>query len=160
MSDPHPTDNVSSAPRWLRLFAVAAGAVVLGSLASTTAMLLAGWRYAPERQFSVAVYLEPDAGTDQREAVQDALGGLPEGTGVRLETREEAYARFRERVANDPDQLAGVDAGSMPESLHLITNGRSFDCDPIPGIRKLSGVDRVRVVMKPLAGRWGAEVAC
>ncbi|SDT73107.1 cell division transport system permease protein [Actinoplanes derwentensis] len=146
--------------RWLRLFGVAAGALVLGSVASTTAMLIAGWRYAPEREFTVAVYLEPDAGTDQRDAVRGALARLPARDGVRLETREEAYAKFREKVSNDPEQLAGVMPEMLPESLYLIAPGRSFDCGPIPGIRDLSGVDRVRVVMKPQAGRWGAEIGC
>lgn len=158
MTDPHPTDN--GTPRWVRLFAAAAGAVVLGSVGSTTAMLLSGWRYTPEREFTVAVHLEPDTAVKQRDAVRDALARLPDGAGVRLETREEAYAKFRERVSNDPEQLAGVEPESMPESLHLVTTGRSFDCGPIPAIRDLSGVDRVRVVMRPQAGRWGAEVGC
>lgn len=133
---------------------------MLGSVGSTTAMLLSGWRYTPEREFTVAVYLEPDAAPKQRDAARDALARLPDGSGVRLETREEAYDRFRERVSNDPEQLAGVEPESMPESLHLVATGRGFDCGPIPAIRDLSGVDRVRVVMRPLAGRWGAEVGC
>lgn len=173
MTDPNPTDDVldvdSWAPetekpeaerRWLRLLAVAAGALVLGSVASTTAMLLSGWRYTPEREFTVAVYLEPDAGRSQRDAVHEALTELPDHDGIRVETREEAYAKFRERVAYDPEQLAGVDPQTMPESLHLTTVGRGFDCGPIPAIRDLSGVDRVWVTMKPHAGRWGAQVGC
>ncbi|WP_430779749.1 permease-like cell division protein FtsX [Actinoplanes sp. G11-F43] len=173
MTDPHPTDDVldvdSWAPEtekpearrgWLRLFGVAAGALLLGSVASTSAMLFSGWRYTPEREFTVSVLLDPDAETAQRDAVHRALDGLPARDGVRLETREEAYAKFREQVANDPDQLAGVDPASMPESLRLTTVGRGFDCGPISAIRKMSGVARVWVVMKPQAGRWGAEVGC
>ncbi|BEL10472.1 hypothetical protein Q0Z83_086630 [Actinoplanes sichuanensis] len=159
MSDPQPTDDLSGR-RWLRLLAVVAAALVLGSIASTTAMLLAGWRYVPEREFTVAVVMQPDADTTQREAVQRRLGELPAVDGVRLQTREQAYEKLRQRVAGDPTQMEGIEAATMPESLHLTTVGRDFDCGPLPLIRKMSGVDRIRVVMRPDGSRPGAELGC
>jgi cell division protein FtsX len=159
MSDPQPTDDPSGR-RWLQLLAVATAALVLGSIASTTAMLLAGWRYMPEREFSVAVFMQPDADTGQREAVQRRLGGLPAVDGVRVETREQAYEKLRQRVSGDPTQMEGIEAATMPESLHLTTVGRDFDCGPLPSIRKMAGVDRIRVVMRPESGRPGAELGC
>jgi cell division protein FtsX len=144
---------------WLQLVAVAAGALVLGSVASTGAMLFAGYRYTPEREYAVAVHLYPDADASQRSAVERALGRLPATNGVRLETRQQAYEKLRARTS-DPVQLEGVEPESMQESLHLTTVGREFDCAPIPPIRKLEGVDRVRVVLKPEPGRPGAEMAC
>ena len=145
--------------RWLLFLAVAAGALVLGSIGSTSALLLSGWRHTPEREFAVAVHLQPDADERQRSAVEKALAQLP-ADGVRLETRQEAYEKLRKKYAQDPSQLEGVEPETMPESLHLTTIGRDFDCGPISGIRKLSGVDRIRVVLRPADGRWGAEVAC
>lgn len=159
MTDPQPTDD-SSGRRWLRLLAVVAGALVLGSVASTTAMLLAGWRYAPEREYAVTVVMQPDADTGQREAVQRRLGEVPAVDGVRLQTREQAYEKLRQRVAGDPTQMEGIEATTMPESLYLTTAGRNFDCGPLPSIRKMAGVDRIRVVMRPEGSRPGAELGC
>ncbi|MDI6102828.1 permease-like cell division protein FtsX [Actinoplanes sp. NEAU-A12] len=166
MSDPQPTDDLlepesrpTSGPSWLHLLAAAAGALVFGTVASTGVMLFAGYRYTPEREFSVSVHLYPDADVRQRAAVETAMRRLPAEDGVRLESRQQAYEKLRAR-STDPVQWEGVDAESMPESLHLTTVGRDFDCAPIPGIRKLDGVDRVRVVMRPEAGRPGAEWGC
>ncbi|MEU4621010.1 permease-like cell division protein FtsX [Actinoplanes sp. NPDC023801] len=174
MTDPQPTHDPfdveswtekadkprPASRRWLHLLGTAAGALVLGAVASTTVMLVAGWRYVPEREFTVAVSMEPDADLRQRDAVEQALGALPARDGIRLETREQAYQKLRERAGNDPVQLEGVTAESMPESLSLTTVGRDFECGPLPAVRKMAGVDRVRVVMRPGAGRPGAELVC
>lgn len=146
--------------RWLHLLVAAAVALVLGSVASTTVMLVAGWRYVPEREFTVSVAMEPDADARQRDAVKQALGVLQSRDGVRLETREQAYQRLRERVGNDPVQLEGITVDAMPESLSLTTVDRDFDCGPLPAVRRMSGVDRVRVVVRPGFGRPGAELVC
>jgi cell division protein FtsX len=159
MTDPQPTDDPSDR-RWLRLLAVAAAALVLGSIASTTAMLLSGWRYTPEREYTVAVFMLPDADAAQRDAVRRKLGVLPAVDGVRVETREQAYEKLRQRVSGDPTQMEGIEAATMPESLHLTTVGRDFDCGPLPSIRKMAGVDRIRVVMRPDGSRPGAELGC
>ena len=161
MTDPHPTDEPSAATSRRRIptLAIAAGALILGAIASTSTMLIAGYRYTPEREFTVAVHLLPDADDRQRAAVEKALARLPARDGVRLETRQEAYEKLRARSAG-PEQMEGVEADSLPESLHLTTVGRDFDCAPIPRIRKLDGVDRVRVVLRPLPGRPGAELGC
>ncbi|GIE81069.1 hypothetical protein Aph02nite_70190 [Actinoplanes philippinensis] len=153
-------DPLPSGRRSLQLLAVAAAALVLGSVASTAVMLLAGWRYTPEREFTVAVFMEPDADTGEREAVQRRLGQLPAVDGVRVETREQAYEKFRRRVGGDPTQMEGIEAATMPESLHLTTVGRDFDCGPLPSIRKMAGVDRIRIVMRSEGGRPGAELGC
>jgi FtsX extracellular domain len=159
MTDPQPTHDASG-PRRLQLLAVAAVALVLGSAVSTTVMLATGWRYLPEREFTVAVFLQPDADTAQREAVQRKLGLLPAVDGVRVETREQAYEKLRERVAGDPTQMEGIEVATMSESLHLTTVGRDFECGPLPSIRKMAGVDRIRVVMRPEGSRPGAELGC
>jgi cell division protein FtsX len=159
MTDPQPTHDPSGRRR-LQLLAVAAVALVLGSAVSTTVMLLAGWRYHPEREFTVAVFLLPDADSTQREAVQRKLGQLPAIDEIRVETREQAYEKLRVRVGGDPTQMEGIEAATMPESLHLTTVGRDFDCGPLPSIRKMDGVDRIRVVMRPEGGRPGAELGC
>lgn len=173
MTDPQPTvdppdheswqeedgEPPASGRHWLQLLAVAAGALVLGSVASTGAMLFAGWRYTPEREYSVAVHLYPDADAQQRAAVESMLGRLPSEDGVRVETRQQAYEKLRAR-STDPAQLEGVEPDTMPESLHLTTVGRDFDCAPIPRIRTMDGVDRIRVIMRPEPGRPGAELGC
>ncbi|MEU4156093.1 permease-like cell division protein FtsX [Actinoplanes sp. NPDC026670] len=159
MNDPQPTDDPPGR-RWLQLLAVIAATLVLGSIASTTAMLLAGWRYAPEREFTVSVVMQPDADTGQREAVQRRLSELPAVDGVRLQTREQAYEKLRQRVSGDPTQMEGIEVATMPESLHLTTVGRDFDCGPLPSVRKMAGVDRIRVVMRPEGSRPGAELGC
>ncbi|MEV0897059.1 hypothetical protein [Actinoplanes sp. NPDC049802] len=119
--------------RWLLLLTVAAVTLILGAVSATGVMYFSGWRHMPEREFTVAVYMVPDASAEQRAAVREALGGLPAVDGVRLE----AY-----------------------ESLHLTTVGRDFDCAPIPAIRESAGVDRVRVTMRPRGRRVGAVLGC
>ncbi|MBW6438203.1 hypothetical protein KZ829_31190 [Actinoplanes hulinensis] len=118
--------------RWLLLLAVAAVTLILGAASATGVMYYAGWRHTPEREFTVAVYMVPDASVEERSAVREALGGLPAVDGVRVED----------------------------EALRLTALGRDFDCSPIPVLRASAGVDRVRVTMRPLGRRVGAVLGC
>ena len=142
------------------LFGVAAGALVAGALASTTALLVAGYRYAPERRFEVTVTLQDEATDEQKSAIRAELAELPAGDEVRFETREQALARYRKSWEDDPERVAGVQVESMSEAFHVTATGRDFDCSPIPGIRELAGVERTWVVLRPNGSRPGAELAC
>ncbi|MEU4424260.1 permease-like cell division protein FtsX [Actinoplanes sp. NPDC024001] len=146
--------------RWLLLVAVAGAALVIGAVAATSVMIAAGWRYQPDRQFEVAVFLEPGITAEQRSAIRSELTGFPGAGDVRLETRDQALARLREAWKHQPDRVEGIQVETMSESFRLVAVGREFDCGPVPGIRRLPGVERVWIVMHATSSRYGAELGC
>ena len=162
MTDVLLTESSADEPsrRTPMLFGVAAGALVAGALASTTVLLVAGYRHVPERRFEVTVTLQDAATAEQRSTVHSELADLPADGEVRFETREQALKRYKQSWKDDPERVAGVQVESMPEAFHVTSTGREFECGPIPGIRELSGVDRAWVVMRPSGSRPGAELAC
>lgn len=143
------------------LLAATAAALVVGATVASSVLLLAGYRYLPERRFEVVVYLEPEITVEQRAAVESSFpAGLSSGGTVRFETREEALARLRERWKDQRDRVEGIQLESMSESFRLTSIAREFDCAPIPAIRELPGVERVWVVMRPAQSKYGAELSC
>ncbi|MFF0377623.1 permease-like cell division protein FtsX [Actinoplanes missouriensis] len=140
------------------MLVVAAAALFAGAAASSTVMLVSGWRYAPVRSFEVTVELADSATEEHKAAVRSELDDVP--GEVVFESREEALTRFRKEWKDDPERVAGVQVESMSESFRLTSEGREFDCAPIPRIRELPGVERLWVVMQPTASRPGAEIGC
>ncbi|MEU4564395.1 permease-like cell division protein FtsX [Actinoplanes sp. NPDC023936] len=141
-----------------RLLAFTAAALLAGAAASTTVLLVAGYRYAPVRSYEVTVELSESATEEHKSAIRSELDDAP--GEVVFENREEALARFRKEWKDDPERVAGVQVESMSESFRLTSEGREFDCAPIPRIRELPGVERLWVVMEPTASRPGAEIGC
>ncbi|MFC7535293.1 permease-like cell division protein FtsX [Actinoplanes sp. GCM10030250] len=151
----------SEPSRRLRMMlAVTAAALVIGAAASTSVLLLAGYRYVPDRKFEVAVFLEPDISAEDKAVIRAELDEFPDGGAVRLETRDEALARVKETWKHQPDRVEGIQLESMSESFRLISVAREFDCGPVPEIRELAGVERVWIAMRPAGGRYGAELSC
>ncbi|WP_229075385.1 permease-like cell division protein FtsX [Actinoplanes sp. DH11] len=148
--------------RLLTVVAMAAAALFIGAATSITVMLLAGWRYVPERTFELTVELEPAATEAQKSAIRSELESASADVSgeVRFETREEALARFREQWKDDPERVAGVQVESMSESFRWTAEAREFDCTPVPAIRQMSGVDRLWVVGNATAGRPAVEIGC
>lgn len=67
---------------------------------------------------TVAVILDQDVTSEQKSAVEQQLRSMPSVEGVTLETREQAYARQKETLKDDPDLLAHLNPEYVPESFH------------------------------------------
>lgn len=146
--------------RLLIHFAVAAGALLLGAVASTGVLILSGWRYQPEREFAVTVFMERDATEQQKSAVRAVLDRIPSDNGVEVESKEEAFARFQELYRDRPDFTESVEAKDMPESFKVTSRARSFDCVQVRPLTNLGGVDEYNVIMTPTKARTGSRLGC
>jgi cell division transport system permease protein len=68
-------------------------------------------------QFSV--FLTTDVTAAQRKGVEERLRATPDVAEVVYESKDEAYAKFRELWKDDPDFIASVEPDSLPESFRV-----------------------------------------
>ncbi|GAA4607043.1 hypothetical protein BJY16_006125 [Actinoplanes octamycinicus] len=91
----------------------------------------------------VVVVLASTATDAQRAALRTALGGDARVSAIEFDTREQAYQRFRDRWADNPDLLAVAAAQPFPESFRL----RLVSAGQFAGLRAdyaaSAGVDQV-----------------
>jgi cell division transport system permease protein len=79
-------------------------------------------------QVEVAIFLEAVT-DDQRTAIRQALEADPlVKKPIRYETKDQAYARFKEEFKSTPDLVEATNAGAIPESFRIkLTNQSQFD---------------------------------
>lgn len=145
--------------RWALGVALAGGSMVIGAVVAVAVLLVAGWRHVPDRRYDVAVFLTPSITAGDRAAVRARLERLPAVDGVRLETRQEAYDKFRKTWAGRPE-AADVSADALPESFRVTTRGEEFDCGPVRGLYDAPGVQQVTIVAPAAEDRPGSELFC
>ena len=74
---------------------------------------------AQDRASDVSIFLARDITASQRSDLRAALQADPLVRDLRFESREEAFARFKQRWADSPDFVAAVSADSVPESFRM-----------------------------------------
>lgn len=70
----------------------------------------------------VAIFLWADITGPQRDALREALHADPLVRNPLFESREAAYARFKELWRGSPELVASIDVSAMPESFRLQLN--------------------------------------
>jgi cell division protein FtsX len=112
-------------------------------------------------RYEVAVYLEQDATTDQKEAIRAVLTDLRSVDELRYQTREQAWERFKEQYKDSPDILNASRPDQMQNSFLFSTTGKTFDCAAIVApVRDLPGVDAVTAGLPVTGDRPGAQIIC
>ncbi len=142
------------------LVLVAVAALLAGAVAAASAVFLLGWRPPQERQYVVSAVLEKDVTAQQKDAVEQALGGIRSAGTVRFLSRADTYARLREALKSNPELLDKITEAAAFESYEVTFRDAEFTCDGVTTIGKLPGVDRLNVTRKPTAKEPGATVAC
>ena len=85
---------------------MAVAALIIGASGGVSALLLAGWRKPVDREFTVSVFLDADIDAAQKAAVRAELEKLPSRDGVSFESREQAFANFKEIWKDQPERIA------------------------------------------------------
>jgi cell division transport system permease protein len=70
-------------------------------------------------QIEVSIFLKTDVTDAQRQQIDQAISSNPLVASRTYETREQAYARFKELWADSPDFVNSVGANSLPESFRV-----------------------------------------
>ncbi|MET0425680.1 MAG: permease-like cell division protein FtsX [Actinoplanes sp.] len=133
-------------PPWRRLplfVAISGVSMLLGAAVTAGVLVLSGWRYEPERDYEVAVFLRAEATAEQKEAVRAALADMPAEGDVRLETSAEAYERFKKLWTDDQQGMPDISPDALPESFHLTIPGDTVDCGQLKRLGKQPGVQDV-----------------
>ncbi len=91
----------------------------------------------------VMFYLRDDASNDQRNKLEQQLKDDRRVREVALETKEQAYKRFRELFKNSPDLVSGVDASALPSSFRVKLRDPGDYTDVSNKYRHEDGVSRV-----------------
>lgn len=101
----------------------------------------------PEYSYNVSIFLRADVTDPQRDALRAALDGIDVPGGVEYESREQAYANFKELYKDSPDLVAKVSPDTLPESFRFGTKGtnKTFDCGLLAPVKDLPGVDDITV---------------
>jgi cell division protein FtsX len=155
-----PAPDRSSRRRRLILLVVVAGAAMLVGVIAATAVFLFSGEDGPLNRYQVTVFLDHDITAEQKGAVESALADLHPVDGVRFETRDQAWEKFREMFKDQPELIERVEAEHLPESFGLATTGEVFDCAALASVRQLPGVADTTVVQVPAGGRPGAVIQC
>ena len=87
-----------------------------------------------------SVFLRPDVTPQQKTNVDAYLRDLPEVAEVKYETREEAYRRFKELWADNPEFAQKVSPDSLPGSFRV----RMADNAAIRKVRDGSGEANIK----------------
>jgi len=158
---PIPAPARRSGPGLLVTVVIAVVALLVGAGAAFSGLLLTGWRQQPERHYTVVVFFKTDVTAAQQDAARAVLAKIPATGGVRLETSEEAYAKFKEAFKDQPQLVGTMTADAMPQSFWLSTASRKdFDCTLVHPLGGTPGVDQYIVTQSPRDGHPGAKVGC
>jgi cell division transport system permease protein len=95
-------------------------------------------------QTQVSVFLNSAVTEEQKRAIESALRRLASVREVRFESRQEAYARFKEQFKDAPDLIAATRPDSFPDSFRVTLKAPSGFCDVArlknqPGVSEITG---------------------
>ena len=148
-------------PGWLATTILTVVALLAGAAGAFGGLLLTGWRQQPVQHYSVYVYFNKDVTDAQREAVRVVLTAIPGNRGLRLETSQQAYEKFKVTFKDQPGLLDSLTPNSLPESYQLETvSPDDFDCAVVRPLRDMPGTDQYSVILTPRDGHPGARIAC
>ena len=71
------------------------------------------------QKVEVSVYLKEDVSQEEIDALGRKIAAIPEVEQHFFETKEQAWARYRELFRDQPSLLENVDADAMPESFRI-----------------------------------------
>lgn len=101
------------------LAAVVAVNVTTAAPTTPTAVALANPPGCPQVVNEIAVFLENDITDEQRAALDDWLRSDPRVRQARYESKEVAYAKFREMYWDAPDLVNAVKPDQLPASFRV-----------------------------------------
>jgi FtsX extracellular domain len=98
----------------------------------------------PGTQTQVSVFLNSAVTEEQKRAIESALRRLVSVQEVRFQSRQEAYARFKEQFKDAPDLIAATRPDSFPDSFRVTLKAPSGFCDVArlknqPGVSQITG---------------------
>lgn len=107
---------------------------------------------APEGAQPVAVFLCdgrncPAISEDAREQLRGELEGNPDVLQVTFESKQDAYRRFREEFADQPDLLASVSPDALPPSLRVLLSADANAEAFADRYRSRQGVEEIAVAV-------------
>jgi cell division transport system permease protein len=131
------------------------GLLVLACVSTTTvsltilgAFVLMAWHVhsiadAIPRRFEVHAFMEKSATRDQTQALMREIRDVPGVAQVRLVTREQAWAEFKDGYAHKKD-LEGLTENPLPDKLEIVAATPEKTLAVADAVRKMAHVDEVR----------------
>jgi cell division transport system permease protein len=93
----------------------------------------------------VSIFLADGVTDDQRNAIQTQLKASPEVKSYVYESKDEAYKRFKEQFAQQPDLVNNVGPDALPESFRVeLVNPERYSVIAAEFPNGQNGVDQVR----------------
>src|SRR3954470_8644989 len=93
----------------------------------------------------VSIFLADGVTDDQRSAIEQQLKGSPEVKSFIYESKDEAYKRFKEQFAQQPDLVNNVGPDALPESFRVeLVNPERYSVIAAEFPNGQNGVDQVR----------------
>jgi len=93
----------------------------------------------------VSIFLSDNVTDAQRQAIKQELASSPEVKHYIYESKKEAYARFKEQFAQQPELVQNTPADALPESFRVeLVNPERYSVIAAMFPNKKNGVDQVR----------------
>ena len=97
-----------------------------------------------EDQCEIQAYLPMEATAEQEQATLSAIKAIPGIGTVTFETREQAYANYKEMLGEKAVVLEGLDpANFLPSSCRIVPEDISQINTLIDAVKKIDGIDEV-----------------
>jgi cell division transport system permease protein len=94
-------------------------------------------------KIEVSVFLTNDVTQPQRDAIAAELNQLPEVERVYYESKEQAYVRFKEQFASEPQLVKNTRPDALPESYRVkLYDPKKYDI-VASAVAQMPGVDQV-----------------
>jgi cell division transport system permease protein len=94
-------------------------------------------------RIGVSIFLKDNITDDQRNQLQSALKGNPLVTSVSFQSKEAAYAEFRENFKDSPDLLSQVQPAQLPASFRVKLKDPTLFTAALGGYAGKPGVDQI-----------------
>ncbi|MFI7546069.1 permease-like cell division protein FtsX [Actinoplanes sp. NPDC049599] len=130
---------------------------IVVTLAGAGAAYAAGTRSDPQNhRHSITIMLDPEITAEQQAAVEEQLRGWNPTVGPEFRDAGAVASMAAEMYQDNPEALERAADVALPAIGVVIVESPAFDCEPVPALRRLPGVQSIMIdgVAKP-GGRFG-----
>jgi cell division protein FtsX len=141
--------------------------IVAAAAATVVILVGAGAGYAvstesnrPDSLYAITVMLDPDVTAGQKAAVLEELKDWNPTIGPTFRGSDDIASMAAEVYQNDPETLERAADMPLPAMIVMTVESPTFDCEPVPALRELPGVQSIMIDGAAKTGGRHGRIEC